>query len=130
MSSSKEQVIAGVTSGLIALGEEVTWRARHFGIWQKLTAKIIEFDRPYHFRDVMVRGAFKAFTHDHDFSSENARTIMKDVFVFESPMGILGHVANVTFLTRYMTDLLSTRAQHLKLTAESDEWKKYLSILG
>lgn len=25
---------AGVTSGLIGLGEHVTWRAKHFGIWQ------------------------------------------------------------------------------------------------
>jgi hypothetical protein len=26
-----ERAVAGVTSGLIGLGEEVTWRARHFG---------------------------------------------------------------------------------------------------
>lgn len=31
MARSREQAIAGVTSGLISLGEEVTWRAWHFG---------------------------------------------------------------------------------------------------
>jgi hypothetical protein len=34
-----ERAIAGRTSGLIELGESVTWRAKHFGIWQNLTSK-------------------------------------------------------------------------------------------
>jgi hypothetical protein len=35
---SGEQALAvgGVTSGLVCLSEEVTWRAKHFGIWQNL----------------------------------------------------------------------------------------------
>lgn len=33
MKGSGESAIAGVTSGLIGEGEEVTWRARHFGVW-------------------------------------------------------------------------------------------------
>ena len=28
-----EKAIAGKTSGLISLGEEVTWKARHFGFF-------------------------------------------------------------------------------------------------
>jgi hypothetical protein len=30
--SSGERVVAGVTDGLIGLGQDVTWSARHFGI--------------------------------------------------------------------------------------------------
>ncbi len=41
-----EQAIAGRTSGLIKLGETVTWRAKHFGIRQDLTSKITEFNYP------------------------------------------------------------------------------------
>lgn len=52
-----ERAVAGVTSGLMALGQEVTWRARHFGTWQHLTSRITAFVRPFHFRDSMVRGA-------------------------------------------------------------------------
>jgi ligand-binding SRPBCC domain-containing protein len=54
-----EQAIAGVTSGLIGLGEEVSWRARHFGVWQQMTSRITAFDRPAYFQDTMVRGAFR-----------------------------------------------------------------------
>jgi hypothetical protein len=32
-----ERAVAGVTSGLLGPGEEVTWRAKHFGVWQHLT---------------------------------------------------------------------------------------------
>src|SRR5437016_5526911 len=42
----RERAIAGVTSGLIGLGQTVTWEARHFGITQRLTSQIVAFDRP------------------------------------------------------------------------------------
>jgi hypothetical protein len=38
-SKTKERAIAGRTSGLIELGEEVTFEAVHFGIKQKLTTQ-------------------------------------------------------------------------------------------
>lgn len=125
MSTSGEEAVGGVTSGLIGLGQEVTWRGRHFGRWQTLTARITEFSPPAHFRDSMVKGAFKFFTHDHVFQSDSGVTMMEDVFEFQSPMGVLGRVANILFLTRYMTKLLSARALQLKFAAETDEWKKY-----
>src|ERR1700760_1749497 len=55
--STSEQAIAGVTTGLMGLGDEVTFRAKHFGVWQTLTSRITAFDRPRHFRDTQVRGA-------------------------------------------------------------------------
>ena len=58
-----EQAIAGRTSGLIELGETVTWRAKNFCIWQTLTSKITEMDRPNYFVDEMVDGAFHSFRH-------------------------------------------------------------------
>ena len=39
---TKERAVAGVTSGLMEEGDQVTWEAVHLGIKQKLTAKIIE----------------------------------------------------------------------------------------
>jgi ligand-binding SRPBCC domain-containing protein len=72
-----ERAIAGVTSGLISLGESVTWRAKHFGVWQHLSTKITEYERPYYFADEMVEGAFKCFKHEHYFQeSGNGVTLM------------------------------------------------------
>ncbi len=66
-----EEAIEGKTSGLINLGETVTWRAKHFGISQKLSVEITKFNRPYNFRDTMIEGAFKRFDHDHIFEQHN-----------------------------------------------------------
>lgn len=64
---SNEKAIAGKTSGLIKLGESVTWEATHFGVKQRLTSKITEFKAPHYFVDEMVSGAFKSFKHEHLF---------------------------------------------------------------
>jgi ligand-binding SRPBCC domain-containing protein len=113
-----EQAIAGSTSGLIDPGETVTWRAKHFGLWQTLTSRITDFDKPNFFADEMVEGAFKRFRHEHYFLSRNGQTLMKDIFVFESPLGVLGRLFNWLVLTKYMTNLLKERNRVLKVTAE------------
>jgi ligand-binding SRPBCC domain-containing protein len=106
---TSEQAIAGRTIGLIGLGETVTWRAKHFCIWQTLTSKITEFDQPNFIVDEMVQGAFKSIRHEHHFIKTGDHTVMKDVFVFESPFGILGRLFNWLILTRYMPKLLRDR---------------------
>lgn len=125
--STNELAVAGRTSGMIELDETVTWQARHFGIMQHLTVKITEFDRPNFFADEMITGAFKSMQHRHLFSFHESGTIMKDEFSFRAPLGVLGRIAEVTFLTKYMTSFLKNRNTILKKMAESDEWKKFLS---
>ncbi|GAB4156881.1 MAG: hypothetical protein Tsb0033_08040 [Winogradskyella sp.] len=123
---TNETAIAGKTRGLIGLNESVTWRAKHLGIYQKLTSRITEFDRPNYFTDEMVSGAFKEFKHGHYFEDLNGRTIMNDVFNYKSPFGILGKLADRIFLEKYMTDLLIERNHIIKEFAESDKWKQIL----
>ncbi len=124
-----ERAIAGVTSGLIGLGECVTWRAKHFGVWQQLSTRITEYERPYYFADEMVIGAFKRFKHEHHFQeSGNGITLMRDVFDYTSPLGMLGIVADKLFLKKYMTQLLFERNRMIKHYAESGEWKNLLNI--
>jgi len=94
---TRETAIAGVTSGLLEMGQEVTWRGKHFGVYQNLTSRITAFSRPNHFRDSMVRGAFQRLDHDHFFKAHGDLTIMEDVFDFTSPLGFLGRMAEVFF---------------------------------
>jgi ligand-binding SRPBCC domain-containing protein len=114
-----ELAIAGRMSGLIGPGEEVTWEATHFGIRQRLTSRITAYDRPHHFRDSMVRGAFRRFDHDHSFEPRGELTLMTDRFDYLSPLGILGNLADYLFLKRYLRQLLETRAAHIKVAAET-----------
>ena len=126
MSTSREQAVAGVIDGLIGLNETVTWEAVHFGIRQRLTSRITICERPAHLQDIMVRGAFVGFTHDHYFSRTETGTLMKDSFDYTSPLWTLGKVADALFLKRYMTSLLAERNRLIKLTAESGAWKRFI----
>ncbi|MDN5216940.1 SRPBCC family protein [Fulvivirgaceae bacterium BMA12] len=125
---TKEEAIDGVTAGLIGLNEYVTWRAKHFGITQRLTTRITEFKRPAYFVDEMEKGAFKRFRHEHIFETHHSGTKMIDKFDYDAPLGVLGKLANFLFLEKYMTTLLEERNSVIKDFAETDKWKKLLSI--
>lgn len=121
MEGTGEEAVAGVTSGLIGKGQQVTWRARHFCITQQLTSQITEFSYPYHFKDEMIKGVFKMIRHDHRFERVGDNTVMKDKFEFASPGGLLGKMFNRVILTRYLRRLLIKRNKMIKEVAESNQ---------
>ncbi|MFT7154098.1 MAG: ligand-binding SRPBCC domain-containing protein [Alteromonas macleodii] len=123
-----EEAIAGKTSGLIDLNETVTWRAKHFAVYQTLTSKITEFNSPDIFVDEMVEGAFKRFRHEHKFlkGKSEGETILVDIFDYESPFGLFGKIADKLFLETYMTNILTKRNQTIKDFAETGDWKSLL----
>lgn len=116
---TEEKVVGGRLSGLILLGEEVTWQARHFGVVQKLTSKITALTAPDFFVDEMQRGAFKSFKHEHIFRAQGQQTVMTDVFTYVSPCWIFGKIADHLFLKAYMRRLLVQRNQVIKVYAEN-----------
>lgn len=114
MRHTGERAISGTTTGLIALGDTVTWRARHLGVWQHLTSRITVMDRPARFVDEQVAGAFRYFRHEHAFRGISpGRTRLTDTFEFGSPLGLLGRAINAVFLTRYMRSLLAGHQHRL-----------------
>ncbi len=92
MERSGERAVAGVTSGSIGLGQEVTWRAVHFGLPFRMTSRITELERPTRFVDSQVRGPFRWFRHEHLFEANDAGALMTDRVSFQAPVG-LGWVA-------------------------------------
>jgi ligand-binding SRPBCC domain-containing protein len=122
-----EQAVAGVTSGLLGLGDQVTWRARHLGVVQELTSRITAFDRPRHFRDDMVRGAFARLVHDHYFEPTTSGTIMRDVLDYSSPFGFAGRLVEHVYLDSYLTRFIADRARALKHLAESGQWRTFVT---
>ena len=115
---TNEKAIAGRTSGLCELGDEVTWRAKHFGIYQTLSSKITKLKAPFYFQDCMVKGAFSFIKHHHFFEENNGVTAMKDVFTYGVPYGIFGKLFNKLILKNYMIALLTERNSVIKGVAE------------
>jgi len=123
---TNEEAIAGKISGLIEMNESVTWRAKHFGFYQKLTSIITAYERPNYFVDEMQKGAFKKFKHEHHFEELNGKTLMIDLFDYQSPFGFLGKIADKLFLEKYIIELLIERNRIVKEFAESNKWKALL----
>ncbi len=122
---TKERAVDGRTSGLIELGETVTWEAIHFGVKQRLTAQITKFQRPNHFQDCQVKGVFKSFVHDHYFESVPGGTLMRDIFEFEAPFGFFGLLVE-PIVKRHMEKFLLERNLVIKDVAESNDFALFL----
>lgn len=100
------------------LGDEVTWRAPHFGIAWRMTSKIVVYERPHRFVDEMQRGPFARWRHEHSFIASAGGTRMTDDVVFSSPLGVLGMLVDRFVLERFMTKLLVQHNVHVRRAAE------------
>jgi ligand-binding SRPBCC domain-containing protein len=119
MAASGERAVAGRTSGLIGLGEQVTWEARHFGVRWRMTSVISAHERPHRFVDEMVSGPFARWCHEHRFTPERGGTRMVDVVDYAAPAGPLGRLVDALVLRRYMRRLLQRRNEHIRRLAEA-----------
>jgi len=122
MGSSRERVVAGVESGLMAMGDTVTWKARHFGLSFRMTSKITVYESPTRFVDEQTSGPFASWWHEHRFEPRDGHTLMTDVVRYESPAGAVGRLVDRVFLERYMRRLLTQRNAWLKAELEAVYW--------
>ncbi len=117
MIASRERAIAGVTSGLIGDGQEVTWEAYHLGFRWRMTSRITAFDQPHRFVDEMVRGPFASFRHEHNFEKDGEGTVMTDTVVVRMGFGPIGPVVDIA-AAAYLRRLLRLRNAAIKRRAE------------
>ncbi|MDY0912981.1 SRPBCC family protein [Rathayibacter festucae] len=111
--ASEERAVGGVVSGTIGLGEQVTWRARHFGVPLRLTSRITAFDAPHSFTDEQIRGPFRSFHHEHRFEPDGSGSVMIDRISFRAPLGLLGRIVERLVLARYLRRLIEERGAFL-----------------
>jgi ligand-binding SRPBCC domain-containing protein len=123
---TKEDAIAGVTTGLINLDETVTWQAKHLFKTRQHTSKITAMETPVSFVDEMIKGDFKSFRHQHFFKTVDNGTIMIDILEFESPYGTIGKIFNAVYLKKYLEKILIKRNAVIKEYAETTKWKAIL----
>jgi ligand-binding SRPBCC domain-containing protein len=117
---SDERIVGpGKTSGLLEMGDLVTFEGKHFGVRQRFTARIVEMNRPHSFTDIMVHGSFKWLRHVHEFHGDGSGTLMRDILIWRSPLGPVGTLADWLFVKRHMEWFVRTKQHHLKAIAES-----------
>lgn len=118
---TREKAIAGTTSGLIELGETVTFKGKHFGLYLTHTSKITKMQMPHYFVDEMIQGRFKSFKHLHFFEEKEGCTVMTDVLEYETPFGLLGKFFDAILLKKHLKRFLLKRNQILKKLLEKKD---------
>jgi hypothetical protein len=118
-SFSRERAVPpGRTSGLLELGDLVTFEGVHFGMRQRFTAKIVELDPPRRFVDELVKSTFESLRHVHEFEERDGATLMRDTLTWIPPLGILGTLADRIAVERHMRNFVATKQAALKRLAE------------
>lgn len=118
---TQEKAVAGVTDGKLGIGQTVTFEGKHLGFRQRMTVKVVEFERPRLFVDEMIEGNFRSFKHVHEFRSGKEGTVMLDTIIWRSPFGILGRIVDKLVLERHLTELVMSRNARMKQIAESPD---------
>ncbi|MBD3919508.1 SRPBCC family protein [Paenibacillus sp. PR3] len=117
---TRELAVDGVREGRIGPGDSVTFEAKHLFVRQRLTSKIIEYQEPELFTDVMQRGIFKSLRHRHEFIEQDEKTLMIDILRFEAPLGIVGKIIEQLILKKYIKSFLEYRNNKLKKLIEEN----------
>ena len=117
---TRERLVGAKTGGLAELGDVLTFEATHLGVRQRLSSRIVKFERPTLFADEALSGAFQSLRHVHAFTSIEGGTLMRDTLTWTSPLGPLGVLADALFLKRYMLRFLVTRNRNLKAIIEAE----------
>ena len=91
LAASGETATTSTGQRRLALGDEVTFLARHFGLVWRMTSRITAYEPPRRFVDEQVRGPFRALRHEHVFDDlDDGRTRMTDRMTVSAPLGPLG----------------------------------------
>jgi ligand-binding SRPBCC domain-containing protein len=87
----------------------LTWRGVPFR-WRTF---IREYDPPFRFLDVQVRGPYTRWEHRHLFLSEANGTAVEDRIVYRLPLGGLGRLAHALFVHRQLKAIRTYRRQRI-----------------
>lgn len=123
----KMRPVRGRTSGLVADRDTVLWKGWKYGLPQ-YHHSLIEDYRPYSFfRDRMIAGRFRTFSHDHAFDlQEDGGVRMHDEVRFTMRWGVLGALVGSMLIAPDVRRLMRRRFRLLKRIAESDQWRRFL----
>ncbi len=114
------------TAGLAVEGDRIEWRGWLFGLPQMHESLITRYEQPCFFQDMMTRGRFKRFQHDHRFTEIDGHTLLVDKLRFSLPLGLPGKMVARHIIVPHISGLLRRRMELLKHVAEGVEWRRYL----
>jgi len=98
---------------LMAAGAAFDLRLRWLGLPLRWRTFVREYDPPYRFVDVQVRGPYARWEHRHVFLAEAGGTAVEDRIVYRLPLGALGTLAHALVVGRQLRALWRHRRRRI-----------------
>lgn len=97
----------------IGAGTVLDYRLTWFGVPVRWRAFIREYDPPFRFVDVQVRGPFARWEHRHRFLEEEGGTWVEDRVTYRLPLGPLGRAAHAVLVRRELSRMWIHRQRRI-----------------
>jgi hypothetical protein len=97
----------------LSTGAVLDMRLQWLGVPIRWRTFIREWDPPYRFVDVQVRGPYARWEHRHRFLEEGDGTWVEDRVTYRLPLGPLGRAAHALIVRRQIAALWRYRTRRL-----------------
>jgi len=97
----------------LSAGAVLDFQLSWLGVPMSWRAFIREWDPPYRFVDVQVRGPYARWEHRHRFLEDDGGTWMEDRVTYRLPLGPLGRAAHALFVHRQIAAMWRYRTLRL-----------------
>lgn len=124
----KEESVAGCTTGLIGHNQHALMQSKLWGYHFSTELKIAKFNPPYFLSYEIADSHFESAIHDYYFYDISGETVMVNHFYYKFKLGLLGEMANLLFLEKYIIGIITQRNDLLREYAETNKWKDVLPI--
>jgi ligand-binding SRPBCC domain-containing protein len=98
---------------VLSTGAVLDMRLQWLGVPIRWRTFIREWDPPYRFVDVQVRGPYARWEHRHRFLEEGGGTWVEDRVTYRLPFGPLGRAAHALIVRRQIAALWRYRTRRL-----------------
>ena len=97
----------------MAAGAVLDYRLRWLGVPLRWRTYVREYDPPFRFLDVQLRGPYARWEHRHRFLEEDGGTIVEDRVVYQLPLGALGRALHAAVVGRQLRTVWAYRTRRL-----------------
>jgi ligand-binding SRPBCC domain-containing protein len=98
----------------IRKGTVISYRLRLHGIPLRWASEIVEWEPPYRFVDLQLRGPYKFWRHDHRFAACDGGTLISDRVNLVLPLGFLGQIAYRIKVRSDMQEVFTYRESRIR----------------
>jgi len=98
---------------VMAAGATFDLRLRWLGLPLRWRTFVREYDPPFRFLDVQVRGPYARWEHRHIFLAEGEGTAVDDRIVYRLPLGPLGRLAHALAVQRQLRAMWQYRRRRI-----------------